>query len=125
MKPIISPWLFYLMGISEEVGLVSLLIGIVLGIVTLIYFIIIAMCKHDNNLNKEQEKYHTRKIKKFTIAFIITIILEVALPSEETCYKMIAASLVTPNNIEAVSNKAEDIINYIVDSVDKIINEDN
>jgi hypothetical protein len=36
---------------------------------------------------------------------------------------MMAASLVTPNNIEAVGNTATDIVDYIVDSVDKILDD--
>jgi hypothetical protein len=38
---------------------------------------------------------------------------------------MMAASLVTPNNIETIGNSATDMVDYIVDSVDKILdNED-
>lgn len=39
---------------------------------------------------------------------------------------MMAASIVTPNNIEAAGETATDIIDYIVDSVDELIenNED-
>ena len=44
-----------------------------------------------------------------------------ALPSESTCYKMMAAEIVTPDNIEAAGNTAQNIIDYIIESIDKII----
>lgn len=43
-----------------------------------------------------------------------------AVPSETTCYKMMAAQVVTPNNISTVGKTGEDIINYIVESVKEI-----
>ena len=43
------------------------------------------------------------------------------LPSKETSYKILAASMVTPNNIAAVGETAEDIIDYIVESVDTLL----
>lgn len=45
---------------------------------------------------------------------------------KKTGYAMMAASIVTPNNIEAAGETATDIIDYIVDSVDELIenNED-
>jgi hypothetical protein len=36
---------------------------------------------------------------------------------------MMVASIVTPNNIQAAGNSVTDIIDYIVNSVDKVINE--
>lgn len=47
-----------------------------------------------------------------------------AIPSETTCYKMMAAQVVTPDNISTVGKTSEDIINYIVESVKEITDSD-
>lgn len=60
-------------------------------------------------------------VKKFVIMGIITFSLVIITPSEKTCYKMIAATVVTPNNIEIVGNTTTDIIDYIIESVDTLI----
>lgn len=64
-----------------------------------------------------------KKIKKLFITTLCLIFIGCATPSESTCYKMMAAGIVTPDNINAVGNTATDIIDYIVDSVDQLLEE--
>ena len=46
------------------------------------------------------------------------------MPSEKACYQMIAATIVTPDNITTVGNTATDIVDYIVDSVAQITDDE-
>lgn len=117
MQPIINPALFYLIDLSK--GL-SFFFGIIGGFTLVVVFIVglLVMCE-DGYDTEDMETW--KRIKYFLIVGLACIFMTVIIPSEETCYKMVAANIVTPNNIEAVGGTATDIIDYIVDSVEEII----
>ena len=48
-----------------------------------------------------------KQLKVPRILITIGLIISMLLPSKETSYKMLAASMVTPNNITAVGETAE------------------
>lgn len=109
MTPIISPWWFYLFNIVENIGCASFIITMILGLVGIIYALI-----------NETIKFNKMLVTIFIISGIFTIFT----PTKETCYQMAAASLVTPDNLTAAGNAATDIIDYIVDSIDEILEEE-
>ena len=89
MQPIISPWSFYLAAIANKVVLASSLIA--LGSV----FVSIVCLAHED----EEGIEHKTTIKWF-IAGIIAMIIAIIVPDGDTVYKMIAANMVTPDNID-------------------------
>lgn len=113
MTPIISPWWFYLFDMVERLGAVSTIMTILLGIAGLAC-IIFGVC--------EGEKVKFNKL--LVTLFIVSAFFATFTPSKETCYQMAVASLVTPDNIAAVGDATTNIVDYIVDSVDKLL-EDN
>lgn len=114
MKPIINPWLFYLIGKAEDITAPLILIGIAFWAFTIyIYFFASDNEEWANNLLK--------KTKLIRILLTIGLIIAMLLPSKETSYKMLAASMVTPNNITAAGKTAENIVDYIVESVDTLL----
>ena len=114
MKPIINPWLFYLIDKAEDIAFPLILIGIMFWIATIIMYFPAS--------EDEEWAVHFLKNTKLTrILLTIGLIIAMLLPSKETSYKMLAASMVTPNNITAVGETAEDIIDYIVESVDTLL----
>lgn len=121
MKPIISPIWFYLVNLASKVGdfAMALIIGgiILAGILTLM--IIIIETEGDFESKEERRRWYSC-LKKIVITVIAVGVLYCAVPSETTCYKMMAAQVVTPDNIATVGNTGEDIINYIVESVKEI-----
>lgn len=52
---------------------------------------------------------------------IVSGILWALVPSPDTCYKMLAASLITPDNLNSVIGTGKDIVNYIVESATEIL----
>lgn len=62
--------------------------------------------------------------KKPVIIFLLIGTLGVFIPSENTCYKMLAASLITPDNIEVVKDGTQELVNYIIDVADQITDDD-
>ena len=119
MKPIINPLWFYLIGISENVaytfwivGGILLAIGIVIGIVLMI---------EAWDMKEDVVKILLKIVKKSVIIGGILVTIGNLTPSKDTCYKMMTAALVTPNNITAVGEAATDVVDYIVDSVDQLL----
>ena len=121
MQPIINPALFYLIDLLK--GL-SFFFGIIGGFTLVVVFIVglLVMCEDGYDTEDKDVMETWKRIKYFLIVGLACIFMTVIIPSEKTCYKMVAASIVTPNNIEAVGDTATDIIDYIVDSVEEIIN---
>ena len=121
MKPIISPIWFYFVNLFSKVGdfAMSLIIGgiILAGILTLM--IIIIETEGDFESEEERRRWYSC-LKKIVITVIAAGVLYCVAPSETTCYEMMAAQVVTPDNISAVGKTSEDIINYIVESVNEI-----
>lgn len=110
MEPIISPLWFYLIGVVPGIKDGILFISCVVFLSFLVLNI-----KHHLELIKLNFKY------KFIITLsVIGIMFSALLPSKDTLYCMAVAANVTPNNIEAVGNSAEDIVDYIIDVVDQL-----
>lgn len=121
MKPIISPIWFYLFNLFSKIELfteVLIAIGVILTVILAI--ILIAVEVDGEFVSEEERKKWYGYLKKSIITAIIAGIMYCAIPSESTCYKMMAAQVVTPNNISTVGKTSEDIINYIVEGVKEI-----
>jgi uncharacterized membrane protein YpjA len=99
MEPIINPMWFYYADVINSFKNIFLIIGLIC-IVGLIF---------------KQGK------KLLCICGIVLIIVGGFMPAETTMYKMYAASLVTPNNIEQVENYTKDNIDYIITKTGEII----
>lgn len=109
MTPIISPWIFYLISLFNNIGLICSVI-FVIGIMALITAIIIVFVEGLwNNYGKS--------IRKGFIACIAVAVLNCAIPSKETMYTMLVSSLVTYENVDTVGNTIKDSVDYIIDKV--------
>lgn len=116
MKPIINPWMFYLVDCLD--GLKTLCILAVPLLVFVIGYITLTI--DDLGRGEEKELKYARRTRKIVILFSISILIVIPfIPSKETCYKMMVASQITDNNIQ----KAEDTIKNSVDYIFEKINE--
>ena len=52
------------------------------------------------------------------------MILTVLTPTTETVYTMMVANEITSDNIQAVGKTGKDVVDYITDQIDKIVNKD-
>lgn len=120
MKPIISPIWFYLVNLFSKVGdfAMALIIGGI--ILTALFAIFLLVVETEGDFESEERRRWYGYLKKGIITIIAAGVLYCAIPSETTCYKMMAAQVVTPDNISTVGKTSEDIINYIVESVKEI-----
>ena len=116
MKPIINPWMFYIVDCLDGLKMLCILA------VPLLVFVIgyITFTIDDLGLGKEKELKSARRTRKIVILFSILILIVIPfIPSKETCYKMLIASQITDTNIQ----KAEDTIKNSVDYIFEKINE--
>lgn len=101
----------------------ALIIGGVILTAILAVFLLIVETEGDFESEEERRRWYGY-LKKGIITIIAAGVLYCAVPSETTCYKMMAAQVVTPDNIATAGKTGEDIINYIVESVKEITDSD-
>lgn len=119
MSPIINPLWFYLIGISSGI---QVLLGVVAGCLAIGAAIAVIIGAVEYNDYGHESNLKVVKVgKRYLIIGLIIGLFAVLVPSKETCYQMIAATIVTPNNIEVVGETATDIVDYIIKSVDEIL----
>ena len=110
MKPIINPLFFYLISIISTLKIASIFIMIFAGIT----IIIVGIIYFEEVIT---EKTGKRILKTATITLIVSMLICIFVPSEDTCYKMMAASIITPNNIETAKDETiktiEEIANIL------------
>ena len=110
MKPIINPWWIYFASKSEDVGTFLLIVCFLTMFFSTIWYV----CYRTGEVETSCPKW-------LIILGIIGTIIGGLLPSEKTIYTMMTIEQITPNNIEAVGNTAQDIVDYIVDKIDEVI----
>lgn len=115
MKPIISPWFIYLAEKSEAIGIAFMIVGIFAASAFVIWYCISLF---------EGYKPEEIKIPKFVSVFaIVGILIGTILPSEKTVLTMMTVQQLTPDNIELAGNTIETTVDYIVDKIEEIIEE--
>lgn len=107
MKPIINPLLIYFASKADAVGTLFLIATIVAFMICLVGF---------NVLTKNG-------FKLFISIGIISAILTILTPTTETVYTMMVANEITPDNIQAIGKTGKDVVDYITDQIDKVVND--
>jgi len=124
-EPIISPWLIYMIHVGKHISFVAFISGV---------FCIgrywIALSVLSERYANENDVAEAKTVQKWVVPIgIVCLLLTILIPSEETCYQMLIASQVTPENINATidgtENLAKRALELITDSVIKIIKEVN
>lgn len=110
--PIISPWLLYAADVFDVLRWVFIILG---GII-LIGCIVMFFAALDMD-----EVETSKKTIKGIIAGIIIVILGVCCPSKDTCYKMALAKFATPQNIQIITEYVEDTTSNVTDGVSDAI----
>ena len=113
MKPIISPWLIYFASRADNL---TTFFGMIAGICG-----VIAMCALFAGYN---EPFKFRKtISKLIIGCVVMTIITIMTPNTETIYTMAVVNEITPDNIQTIGKTGKDVVDYITDQIDKIVND--
>lgn len=115
MNPIISPWLIYFAELADSINTTFLF-------VVWIAFIIMAFAFIPYMDNKKDETIK-QCLKKSFIWFCISIAIVVITPSKDTVYTMVVLDNVTTDSIQAIGKTGKDVVDYITDQIDKIVND--
>lgn len=108
MEPIISPWWFYLVGIVGYVGMALKIGALTLGFLAVI---VILDCDEES----------TKKFCIWTgVIAIVMLLLSAFIPDRQTAYTMLAASVITPDNIQAVQGNIVDFIANVAKSMQEV-----
>lgn len=115
-EPIISPWVFYLMNIADRVGTISFFIAsfsfVGLSVTGLCYFI-----GEFDNIKDSSRKRIIKSSKFLAYCFLVFTPIALFIPGQQTMYKMLITSQVTPNNIEYLKNEVKSTGQELVDSI--------
>lgn len=123
MDYIINPWWFYLISILSTVSILSVLYFLL----SLAAFIFIAVGfaseansreeRRNENGNDDAYKWWKKAFKISTVTLVSSIMLLVFVPSEKTMDKMLIASVVTKQNVEAGADFTQDQISKLIDKI--------
>lgn len=122
MKPIISPWWIYLIDLFDNLkgllGVALFLLGGAAVALLIIWFFSSLDYEQDEGPIVACKKY----LKKSVIWLCVSGLLFTVIPSKDTMYTMIVLDNITTDNIQAIGKTGKDIIDYIADQIDKVVN---
>lgn len=110
MKPIISPWLIYFASIADSLKILA-------GCILVCCIIAICIAFMEGVLT------HKSFMKKCAIVSVISTVALAITPSTETIYTMMVANELTSDNVQAIGKTGKDVIDYITDQIDKVVND--
>lgn len=117
MKPIISPWTIYFASRADSLKILA-------GCILICCIIAICIAFIEGDIDYGSVLTHKSFMKKCAIVSVISAVTLVITPSTETIYTMAVVNEITPDNIQAIGKTGKDIVDYITDQIDKVVNED-
>lgn len=116
MKPIISPWLIYFASRADSLKILA-------GCILVCCIIAICIAYMEGDIDYGSVLTHKSFMKKCAIVSVISAVTLVITPSTETIYTMAVVNEITPDNIQAVGKTGKDVVDYITDQIDKVVND--
>lgn len=115
--PIINPMYLYLIEVLHNIDVLNQCLFIMLTIVICGFC---AIWLADDEV-RELSKPHKGKIIALCIAFVISALIEVFMPTKDAMYKMLLAHYVTTDNIQLVNDaikvNLQDYLNMLGETV--------
>ena len=109
---LINRWIFYLIGMADGLIVFFMVIGIFAIISGCVTTIVISI---DDGFTK-----YSKASLKVAIFGIIFTFIGLLIPTKEVSYQMLAASLVTKDNIEYVTEAGKDLVDYIIETAERM-----
>lgn len=116
MKPIVSPWTIYFASRADSLKILA-------GCISICCIIAICIAFIEGDIDYGSVLTHKSFMKKCAIVSVISAVTLVITPSTETIYTMAVVKEITPDNIQAIGKTGKDVIDYITDQIDKVIND--
>lgn len=116
MEPIISPWIFYFIGVADSICAFFIFTGSAVIVLSIISVIVAFDCFMEDEL-----KIKLRLFFKIGLAGIFLVFISLLIPSKEICYKMLIAKYATKNNVSRIISSGKDVKETIKNDVIDII----
>lgn len=116
MKSIVSPWTIYFASRADSLKILA-------GCILICCIIAICIAFIEGDIDYGSVLTHKSFMKKCAIVSVISAVTLVITPSTETIYTMAVVKEITPDNIQAIGKTGKDVIDYITDQIDKVIND--
>lgn len=124
MKPIINPWIVYLIDLLDNLKGILVIALIIFGCVAVVLGIVWGLFSMDYDQDDDFIIACKKYLKKSVIWFCISGLLFTVIPSKDTMYTMFVLENVTTDNIQAIGKTGKDVVDYITDQIDKVVNKD-
>lgn len=115
--PIINPMYLYLIEVLHNLDVINNLIFITLAFITLVTGVMYII----DDCARETLSQHKGKMIALFVAFVISSMIAVLVPTKDVMYKMLIASYVTTDNIqivnEAIKTNLQDYLNMLGETV--------
>lgn len=124
MEPIINPMIFYWLDVLNGLDITMFVLAVITGIIFGVTMMCFVSSKLDDDECRRGVSCSTMLAKKWAIAsgigvFIFTV-LTVAIPNENTCYKMLIAKYLTKENLTVTAEHLKEAVDYIVSAIERI-----
>lgn len=116
MEPIISPWVIYFASIADSLKFLA-------GCILVCCIIAICIAFMEGDIDYGSVLTHKSFMKKCAIVSVISTVALAITPSTETIYTMAVVKEITPDNIQAIGKTGKDVVDYITDQIDKVVND--
>lgn len=116
MKPIVSPWTIYFASRADSLKILA-------GCILICCIIAICIAFIEGDIDYGSVLTHKSFMKKCAIVSVISAVTLVITPSTETIYTMAVVNEITPDNIQAIGKTGKDVVDYITDQIDKVVND--
>ena len=116
MKPIISPWTIYFASRADSLKILA-------GCILICCIIAICIAFIEGDIDYGSVLTHKSFMKKCAIVSVISAVALAITPSTETIYTMAVVNEITPDNIQAIGKTGKDVVDYITDQIDKVVND--
>lgn len=118
--PIIDPMYLYLIEVLHNIDALN---QVAFFILTCVVAGVMTVCIVDNDVRSLLQP-HKKKIIALYIAFIISALIAVLVPTKDAMYKMLLAHYVTTDNIQivndAIKTNLQDYLNMLGETVKNI-----
>jgi hypothetical protein len=120
MEPIINPWLVYFASITDSIVAASFIFT---SIVTVAFLFLLGFyigVKIEEGEGRETKILRAWSIRS-GIAALVFLLITVFTPSRNTIIAMTVANAITPNAIEAAADVGKDVVDYLTESIEDLI----
>ena len=118
MNPIIPPVWLYAIHVADKVYGISLFALIISLCALLMFFLNYAIDDPDDT--RKQKGLTTKGMKVCLVIIVVSVIVLILVPDKKTMYAMIAASVITPDNISGMENHVVELITNIANAVNNV-----